>query len=209
MPKPWNENEQAAIVAAYNAMLAIEATGYKYNKAAINRYLRGEDAKTDRGREPDRLAVNAVFDLRTMAEHKAGVPAPVQPARGSLAARSRGSLELKLMNISAARADLKLPTVKGYKAAGNYQKSLRAEILRQWPALRFTWQVAEQLSPSEYRIQAIPETLPHEWAEDLIERDPSDKVAQPRFVMLLETCGSPQALATFSNYEDAQQWAED
>lgn len=45
--------------------------------------------------------------------------------------RSRGSYELKMMNVSAAAAALGLPIVKGYKAAGNYQRSLKDELQRQ------------------------------------------------------------------------------
>jgi hypothetical protein len=45
-------------------------------------------------------------------------------APGPLAARSNGSIEAKFMNCTAAAITAGLPTVKGYKPAPNYQKSL-------------------------------------------------------------------------------------
>lgn len=42
--------------------------------------------------------------------------------------RTRGSYEMKLMNISAAMVSLGLPIVKGYKPYGHAQKSLQVFI---------------------------------------------------------------------------------
>lgn len=47
---------------------------------------------------------------------------------GPLSARSNGSLEAKWMNATAAANDLGLPTVKGYKAAPNYQKAMKPAL---------------------------------------------------------------------------------
>lgn len=44
---------------------------------------------------------------------------------GPLANRSNGSIEAKLMNVSAAAVDIGLRPLKGYKPAPNYQASLR------------------------------------------------------------------------------------
>jgi len=107
--KAWTEAEQAAAITAYNLMLAADNSGTKYNKAAFNRALRSEDTAKDL------LSIGA-----------AGWPHDF--ALGALAARSRGAVEAKMMNISAAREKLGLPILKGYKAAGNYQRSLETAI---------------------------------------------------------------------------------
>ena len=52
--------------------------------------------------------------------------------------RSRGSYELKMMNVSAAAAALGwTETVKGYKPAGHAQKSLAAILKDEAAALHF------------------------------------------------------------------------
>jgi len=43
--------------------------------------------------------------------------------------RSKGSIECKLMNISAIRQELSLDIVKGYKALSNYNKDLKIAYL--------------------------------------------------------------------------------
>lgn len=45
--------------------------------------------------------------------------------------RSRGSVEMKMMNISAAAVRLGVEPIPGYKPYGNIQKSLLAELERQ------------------------------------------------------------------------------
>ncbi len=46
-----------------------------------------------------------------------------------LQGRSKGSIECKLMNISAACCALNMPYVKGYKPLVNYNKALEQQIL--------------------------------------------------------------------------------
>ena len=46
--------------------------------------------------------------------------------------RSRGSYEMKMMNISAAARDAGLPTITGYKPYGAYQKCLKSAISEAW-----------------------------------------------------------------------------
>ena len=48
--------------------------------------------------------------------------------------RSKGAVEFKHANISALMIELGLPYIDGYKPRGNYQASLRDEILLQWAA---------------------------------------------------------------------------
>lgn len=43
---------------------------------------------------------------------------------GPLAARSQGSIEFKLMNVSGVCASLGLPILPGYQPASNYQRDL-------------------------------------------------------------------------------------
>ncbi len=102
--KPWTAAEQSAAIAAYNAMMRAERKGEPYNKAAINRWLRDEGGAD---KHPPASFTYAAGNWR-----------------GSLAARSRGSIEAKFMNISSARESIGLPVLDGYKAAGNYQRSL-------------------------------------------------------------------------------------
>lgn len=54
--------------------------------------------------------------------------------RQLLNGRSNGAVEFKHANISALMIELGLPYVDGYKPRGNYQASLREEIIQQWEA---------------------------------------------------------------------------
>jgi len=85
--KNWTEQEQREVIRVYFHMLACQAAGAKYNKAAFCR---------------------------------ATLP--------KLNNRTRGSYEMKLMNVSAAMVALGLPIVKGYKPYGHAQKSLTVYI---------------------------------------------------------------------------------
>jgi len=114
----WSEQEQRALVAAYNAMMRASSTGKPFNKAAINRYLRNDSNNTKQ---------ELANHLQASQIGLATVSPPVSYC-GALRDRSRGSVELKLMNISGARAHLGLPILPGYKAAPNYQKSLETYI---------------------------------------------------------------------------------
>lgn len=103
--KPWTDDECRAVVTLYLHMLNNATDGKPYNKAAMIR-----EARTGlECRVPD-------------AERCA------HPGR-PLAERSRGSIEAKLMNCSAAHADLVPDAVTmdgyGYRALSNYQKALK------------------------------------------------------------------------------------
>ena len=102
----WTDAENAATIALYFAMLDKAMTGQPYNKAAMIREYRGENHKT------------RVSDMT----------AP-------LAARSRGAIEFKLMNASAAHAaliqDAVTMDVFGYRALSNYQAGLKAAMLNE------------------------------------------------------------------------------
>jgi hypothetical protein len=52
-----------------------------------------------------------------------------QALRGRLNRRSKGSVEFKHQNISAALVDLELPYLRGYKPAKNYQKRLLPQAI--------------------------------------------------------------------------------
>ena len=109
----WTPAEQAALIAAYNAMHRADTAGQKYSKAAVNRYLR------------DDLPAAAAPHVKDIyCCHDLGL----KGCRGSLRARSRGSVEAKLMNISGARDVLHLPILAGYKPAPNFQTSLIALV---------------------------------------------------------------------------------
>ena len=110
--KPWTEAEQRACIKAYHAMLYRECT-HSVNKAAVNRWLRGESKDSDHHVIAEAFKENPYW--------------PVS-ANGALAKRSRGSLEMKMMNISAARAELGLPQINGYKPLGNIQTSLKLMV---------------------------------------------------------------------------------
>lgn len=99
---PWTPAENTALVALYFEMLDAELDGQRYSKADHIRAYRGE---------PQTSVCSPIGD-----------PAP-------LANRSRGSIEFKLMNASAAHADIQ-PEAEtmhghGYRALPNYQATLR------------------------------------------------------------------------------------
>ncbi len=101
--KPWTDAENAALIVLYFAMLDHAMLGEQYNKAAM---IRNQQA------------------LPSQSVHAAPC--------GPLAARTRGSIEAKLMNASAAHADLDphadTMDVFGYRALSNYQKSLKVAM---------------------------------------------------------------------------------
>ena len=43
--------------------------------------------------------------------------------------RSKGSIECKMMNVSAVLADLNQPWVNGYKPLSNYNKALKDQVI--------------------------------------------------------------------------------
>lgn len=97
---PWTPAENAALVRLYFAMLDSAIAGQPYNKAAMIRDAQGDN----------------------MMPHE-------RATRGELRNRSRGSIEAKLMNATAAHRDLD-PTAEtmdghGYRALANYQAALK------------------------------------------------------------------------------------
>ena len=69
-------------------------------------------------------------ELRGQSMVKAEVNREVQRATG----RGRGSVEFKFQNVSAVMRELRMPWVRGYKPAVNFQSSLSDAVLRQVPA---------------------------------------------------------------------------
>jgi hypothetical protein len=120
---PWQDAENQPLVTMYFTMLDAQLDGQRYSKADIIRAYRGE-------------------------------PQNSQPAvdGAPLANRSRGSIEFKLMNASAAHADIINDYIEehgepasrdtmhshGYRALPNYQAALRTamqvEITRRYMA---------------------------------------------------------------------------
>jgi len=118
----WTPAEQRALIAAYNAMRLADFNGVAFSKAAINRWLRGDWAPAQMPTTYEQTtdtSLQGVRDCQVSADIQLG---PL--AQGVLAARTHGSVEAKLMNISGARDSLGLPILKGYKPAPNYQRSL-------------------------------------------------------------------------------------
>jgi hypothetical protein len=117
--KPWTPAENAAVVTLYFDMLDCATCGEHYNKAALIRY----------------------------SQTGTGNPLGASGIPSALADRSRGSIEAKLMNCTAAHADLinEHPTYgaydetmdcHGYRALANYQRTLKDamadELLRRF-----------------------------------------------------------------------------
>jgi hypothetical protein len=98
---PWTPGENRALVAMYFTMLDAATIGAAYSKAGMIRQAQGTQPATDFGRQ----------------------------FAGELAHRSRGSIEAKLMNATAAHRDLYPGDVTmdgyGYRALANYQASLK------------------------------------------------------------------------------------
>ena len=101
--KPWNDIENGALVALYFEMLDAEMGEQRYSKADHIRAVRGEPQ-------------TSVASFR----------------EAPLANRSRGSIEFKLMNASAAHADLypgdETMHNHGYRALPNYQADLKVAM---------------------------------------------------------------------------------
>ena len=107
---PWSDSENSALVALYFAMLDMALAGKTYNKAGMVRAAQN-------GMGPRQL--------ETMHAHELFL--------GKLNNRSRGSIEAKLMNASAAHHDLN-PEAEtmhghGYRALSNYQAALSHAML--------------------------------------------------------------------------------
>lgn len=109
---PWSADENRAIVRLYFDMLNSAANGAEYNKAAMIRAVQNN--------------------------HSGPIDSGLNTA--ALKVRSKGSIEAKLMNCTAAHRDLiaagELPDVHtmdghGYRALSNYQATLKV-ALRDW-----------------------------------------------------------------------------
>ena len=75
--------------------------------------------------------VGAYFSMLSLSQAgKAFNKAAVRRAliAGPLAARSQGSIEFKLMNVSGVCVALGLPVLPGYQPASNYQRDLVAAV---------------------------------------------------------------------------------
>ena len=106
-PAPWSAEENTAIVALYFQMLGCVETGHPYSKAGMIRHARGE-------------TVGAWMSIES----------------GVLANRSKGSIEAKLMNVTAAHRDISAESGGravtmdgyGYRALSNYQATLKDAV---------------------------------------------------------------------------------
>ncbi len=111
-PAPWNDAENSAIVSLYFAMLAMAISGQSYIKAAMIRRVNGETYRAPNG---------SYYD-----ENQNKLTPP------PLCERSRASIEMKLMNCSAAHASLDPSATTmdgyGYRAMPNYQAALKDAV---------------------------------------------------------------------------------
>ena len=102
MSTAWTDRENAAICALYFAMLDATLSNVRFNKRGVIRFMQGDGG--------DYLP--ALVDMR-----------------GTLHARSRGSIEAKLMNCTAAHESLEAGAHSmaehGYRPLTRYQSALR------------------------------------------------------------------------------------
>lgn len=102
---PWTDAENAANVALYFWMIDAVTAQSRFNKAALIRIARNLQKQSD-------LGYTNVAGFANQLKN-----------------RSRGSIEAKLMNCSAAHRDIDPAAITmhshGYRALSNYQASLR------------------------------------------------------------------------------------
>ncbi|MBI3450836.1 MAG: hypothetical protein HY049_18220, partial [Acidobacteria bacterium] len=111
--------------------------------------------------------------------NKAALLRSLQP---KLASRSRGSIEFKRENISAAMLDLRLPPVPGYKPKWNYQRDI---------------------------LPAICEVFQrHPEYQSMIEADVSRGVSPPEVTDILKCLQNPPSSATLPDEppEPPEDW---
>lgn len=113
--KPWTDDEQRAVIALYFHMLDLSHRSPKtLNKAALIR-------------NAQRKPIEAIDSTRTITH-----------IDGPLSDRSRGSIEAKLMNITACVHDLgqynNSMAEFGYRPLSNYQKSLKTAVAEYFAA---------------------------------------------------------------------------
>jgi hypothetical protein len=104
---PWTADEIGHTLILYRSMWWHSTHGEDYNKAAMIRHARGEELQQPGGEF------------------------------GALVARSKGSIEMKLMNVTAAleaigRDDLSMAEY-GYRPMTNMQKALKDAVVK-WAA---------------------------------------------------------------------------
>lgn len=109
-PAPWSVSENAALVSLYFDMLDSALIGTAYNKAEMIRLAQAEDESTPGS---DVIFTGSMPDWACC-----------------LSDRSRGSIEAKLMNASAAHRDIADSVTAtmdghGYRCLSNYQAILR------------------------------------------------------------------------------------
>lgn len=106
--KAWTQEEIASGVALYFLMSDKAHKGQHYNKAALIRLARGEDE----------------IDPRNLESRAFG---------GTLSGRTKGSIEAKLMNVTAILEELGRQDVSmkeyGYVPLSNYQADLRVMVV--------------------------------------------------------------------------------
>jgi hypothetical protein len=104
---PWNDQENDAVIALYFAMCTHVDNATEYDSAQLIGMAQGMD--TDRN-----------SDLPVWA--------------GQLSNRSRGSIEIKLMNVTACLRSLGYAGTTmeqhGYIAMGNYQSTLKPAVAK-------------------------------------------------------------------------------
>lgn len=102
---PWKDDENEATIDLYFAMLDAQMADQRYSKADMIRAYRGEEQSS--------------WDAGTYA--------------GTLSGRSRGAIEFKLMNASAAHASYRPHDETmhnhGYRAMPNYQAGLKTALI--------------------------------------------------------------------------------
>lgn len=114
---PYDYEENRGTVAMYFEMLDNTQRGYKFIKAELIRIAQDPESTSS------------------------------QLFAGTLANRKRGSIEFKLMNCSAAHADID-PNAEtmhshGYRALPNYQRSLKTAMRNELTRRRAAEQIAE------------------------------------------------------------------
>jgi len=103
----WTTKETRALISLYNRMLKLESKGMLGPRASA-----GQTSKATLVREfIDNTSLNP---------------------DGSVVLRSKGSVEAKLMNLSAVRQELNLPMVTGYAPLANMATECRTLCEERW-----------------------------------------------------------------------------
>ncbi len=124
---------------------------------------------------------------------------------GALSARSRGSVEFKLQNISAALDDEGLPWIEGYKPRGHAQGTLKDRVLKEAQRRRVSPAVPtadeEQVASRSQALLKKGLTVPPEGQQQpervmrstsSFKRDPSLRAwVEQKAGGLCELCGAP------------------